>query len=152
MARLRSGTWVVVADGEKALILENVTDAASPNLRVLREFRQDNPPAREQAADKPGRYPGGSVGQRSAVENTDWHELAKERFAKSLAETLYKSAHKGKIKRLVLVAPPDTLGVLRGSLHPEVAALVRAEIDKTLTNHPVGKIETIVARALDEAG
>ena len=32
MTQLKQGTWVVVADGEKALILENITDGAGPAI------------------------------------------------------------------------------------------------------------------------
>ena len=32
---IRSGEWVVVCDGAKALVLENVGDAKFPNLKTL---------------------------------------------------------------------------------------------------------------------
>ena len=39
--RLENGTWVLVLDGTKALILENVTDGADPSLRVVRKDEND---------------------------------------------------------------------------------------------------------------
>ncbi len=85
MKRLSKGTWVLVADGDKALFLENVADAIHPELAVRRVDAQDNPPDREQGTDKPGRRSDTGPGQRSAMEETDWHELAKMRFADDLA-------------------------------------------------------------------
>lgn len=137
--------WVLVADGEKALILRNEGDAEYPNLQVTRLIEQDNPATHEQGTDRPGRFSDGPSVHRSAVQETDWHRLAEERFARDLADRLYKAAHAGRFDRLILVAPPRTLGELRDALHKEVRARVIAEIDKDLTNHPVHEIEKIVA-------
>ncbi|PYE84040.1 host attachment family protein [Pseudoroseicyclus aestuarii] len=141
MAALETGTWVLVADGEKALFLRNMGDAQDPNLEVVRKTEQEDPPNRDQVTDAPGSMADGGPMQRSSLEQTDFHQLAKERFAEDLADILYRQAHRGKIERLVIVAPPKVLGALRPHLHKEVAALVIAEIDKTLTNHPVIEIE-----------
>ena len=151
MSTLTHGTWVLIADGEKALFLENKTDAEDPYLDVWREEEQDNPPNREQAANRRGRVGQSANHGKSAYEDTDWHELAKERFADELAEILYKYAHKGKFDRIVLVASPKILGELRDKLHQEVANRVVAEVDKTLTNHPVDEIEKILKSELDAA-
>ncbi|WP_370275023.1 host attachment family protein [Pararhodobacter marinus] len=151
MTELTQGTWVLVADGQKALFLRNEMDAQDPMLEVIRIEEQDNPADREQATDKPGRMNDTGVQQRSALAETDFHKLAKEQFADELAEILYKQAHKGRFERLVIVAPPVVLGELRAKLHKEVAARVVAELDKTLTNHPIDKIEAIVKGELDSA-
>ncbi|MFW2545009.1 host attachment family protein [Primorskyibacter sp. 2E107] len=148
MAILTKGTWVLVADGEKALFLRNDVDAQDPDLNVVRIEEQDNPSDYDQSANRPGRMHDGGPGQKSAVDDTDWHELAKERFADDLADILYKQAHKGAFERLVLVAPPATLGELRDKMHKEVSDKVVAEVDKTLTNHPIDKIEALLKKEL----
>lgn len=140
--------WVLVADGEKSLILRNEGDRQYPNLEVVREIEEENPPTREQGTDRPGRMPSRPGGQhRSAVEETDWHRVAKERFAEDLARRLYRMAHRGDFEKLVLVAPPLVLGELRKQLHKEVEERVTGELPKTLTNHPVHKIEKILLAA-----
>ncbi|MHA6323769.1 baeRF12 domain-containing protein [Roseivivax sp. CAU 1753] len=144
MTTIDHGTWVLIADGEKALFLRNDVDAENPDLNVVRLEEQENPSDREQSANRPGRMHDNGVGQRSALDDTDWHELAKDRFAKDLADILYKQAHKGMFERIVLVAPPSVLGELRNEIHDEVRARVIAEVDKTLTNHPIDKIETLL--------
>ena len=150
MAALATGTWVLVADGEKALFLENHGDAEDPNLRVRRKEEHHNPKTIEQAANRPGRM-SDSQGNLSAFQDTDWHELEKDRFARDLADMLYERAHKGMFDRLVIVASPGVLGELRGTLHKEVADRVVAEIPKTLTNHPMHEIETRVTQAVRDA-
>ena len=151
MAELKKNTWVVITDSEKALFLRNVTDHENPYLEVIEKEEQENPSDREQSANRPGRMNDTGVQQRSAMDDTDWHELAKERFAADLAEKLYEEAHKGSFKHLVIVASPQVLGVLREEMHKEVADKVVAEVPKTLTNHPVREIEKLVKRELDAA-
>ena len=150
MAKLDTGTWILVADGEKALILENHGDAEAPNLHVRRKEEQDNPPTREQAANRRGRM-SDSQGNKSAFDDTDWHELQKDRFAHDIADLLYQRAHEGLFDHLVIVAAPHVLGELRKAIHKEVADRVIAEIPKTLTGQPVHEIETIVTSSLAEA-
>ena len=138
-------TWILVADGEKALFMENIGDGELPNFEIRRIEEQDNPPSREQGANMPGRMSSGGSSHRSAVEDTDWHELGKERFAAELSEMLYKMAHRGQFKKLVIVAPPKILGEMRQKLHKEVQDTIVGEIAKDLTNHPLDEIEKLLA-------
>ncbi len=144
-----TGTWIVIADGEKALFLENVGDAQHYHFQVRRVEEQDNPPNREQGADRPGRQSDGPSGHYSAVEETDWHRLEKERFARGLADILYKSAHRGRFDALVIAASPQVLGEMRTHLHKEVQSRLIAEIPKTLTNHQLDEIEKLVRREVE---
>ncbi|PTX55586.1 protein required for attachment to host cells [Litoreibacter ponti] len=148
MTRLKHKTWVLIADGEKALFLENQTDGEDPHLEVFREEEQDNPKDIDQSANRPGRMHDGGPRHRSAFDDTDWHELAKERFASDLADILYKQAHKGRFEHLVIAAAPNVLGELRQELHQEVSDKVIGEIPKTLTNHQIDEIEQIVKNDL----
>jgi protein required for attachment to host cells len=143
--KLKHGLWVIVADGEKALSLRNRGDNKFPNLEVVQEMEQENPATREQGTDKPGRQ--SNEGPRSAVEETDWHRLGKERFAAEIAERLYKLAHRGAFDELVLIAPPQVLGEMRQKLHKEVSEKVQAEIPKTLTRHTISDIESLLQPA-----
>ncbi|CAH2398926.1 baeRF12 domain-containing protein [Mesorhizobium escarrei] len=145
--KLKRGLWVVVADGEKALFLENRGDTQYPDLQVVQEMEQANPATREQGSDRPGRYSDGPSVHRSAVEDTDWHRLGKERFADEVAERLYKLAHRGAFKEMVLIAPPQVLGDMRRKLHKEVAEKITVEIPKTLTNHTIVDIENLLQAA-----
>ncbi len=145
--RLEHDMFVVVADGEKALFLRNEGDALYPNLEVVREIREENPPTREQGSDRPGRFNDGPSVHRSAVADTDWHRAQKEKFADDIADRLYRLAHRGDFDKLVIVAPPLVLGEMRRKLHKEVSDRIVGEVPKTLTNHPVYEIEKLLMAA-----
>lgn len=151
MAQIDNGTWVLVADSEKALFLRNITDGENPNLEVIRKEEHENPSDLEQSANRPGRMADVGHGQRSALDDTDWHELAKERFASELADMLYERAHKGAFDKIVLCLPPQAIGRLRDELHKEVQDKVVGEVTKLLTNHTVRDIEKIVKEELSAA-
>ena len=144
---IENGAWVLVADGEKYVLLKNQGDADLMDLRVIRHEEVENPPNRDQGADRPGRREDGAGPGRSAMEETDWNRLEKERFAADVAEQLRHAALGDEFKSLVIVADPRTLGALRASMHKGVAERVVGEIDKNLTGMSVDKIE----RALESA-
>lgn len=149
--KLNKDTWVLVADGEKALFLVNDGTAQNLDLRVHHEEAQDNPSDREQSANRPGRQHQSVGPGRSAYDDTDWHKLAKERFADHLAELLYERAYKGQFERIVLVAAPKVLAELRDKMHVEVTSRVVGEVPKTLTNHPIEDIEKVLMGELNSA-
>ncbi|MCO4316598.1 host attachment family protein [Phyllobacterium sp. 21LDTY02-6] len=141
---LNRKTWIIVADGEKALFLRNGKDVKNVHLETIHQMTQSNPATREQGTDKPGRFADGPSAHRSATEETDWHEISKRRFARDIAEALYAYAHKGEFERLIIVAPPLVLGEMRQEFHKEVTDRIVSEIPKTLTNHSTDDIKAIV--------
>jgi len=146
---LAKGAWVVVADGEKALVLENTGMPRKPELRLLEREEADleMPGA---ATEPPGRVYESHGGARvSALEQPDYGRLAADRFAAELARMLADAATKGRFEHLVLAAPPQVLGALRDAMPADLRARVVLELPKTLTRHPVAKIAALVA---DELG
>jgi protein required for attachment to host cells len=134
--------FVFVGDGHKALFLRNAGDEKYPNFKAERVFVDENPPTHEQGTDRPGRaFKRAGTNLRSGVEETDWHELEKHRFAQRVAAAMERLVHEQEVKALVVVAPPRTLADLRGAFHPDVKGRIIAEIDKDLTKHPVHEIE-----------
>ncbi|MEM1004928.1 MAG: host attachment family protein [Pseudomonadota bacterium] len=146
MVALAQGTWVIVADGEKALFMENITDAEDPNLVIVSVEEQDQQGSGP--ADRAGRRNDYGPHQKSAVEEPSWKTHAKTLFVQDLANVLNRKGLTGAFKRLVLVASPQVLGLLRRRLHSDVLAKVVAEVDKTLTNHPMNKVEQVLHQRL----
>jgi protein required for attachment to host cells len=138
---IRTGEWVVVCDGAKALVLENVGDAKFPNLKTLEVLEQKDLATHELGTDKPGRSYSSVGPGRSAVQQTDWHNQAEQAFLTGLAHHLDKAVVAGKIKSLIVVAPPRALGMLRPVYSQALKGAVRAELDKDLVKHPVHDIE-----------
>src|SRR5207253_9673150 len=101
---------VLIGDGEKALFLRNKGTALQVKHEVERVLEQDNPATREQGTDRPGRSVSSVGAARSAVEEADWHHIAKERFAGEIAEALYRYAHDNRFDKLVVIATAKILG------------------------------------------
>ncbi|WP_412051452.1 host attachment protein [Hoeflea sp. Naph1] len=143
--RLRHKGWVVVADGEKALFLENTGTPNNPALQVFNAFEQPNPKTAAQGRDRPGRLTDGAGNaHRSAVQDTDWHRLAKHEFAREIASVLEKSALADRFEQLVLVAPAVVIGELRKSLSRSATDRIISELNKDLTRHPIPEIEKLL--------
>jgi protein required for attachment to host cells len=141
-------TWILIGDGRKALVLRNAGTPQRPSLEVVDVLRDgSNPPTREQGADRPGRVAQSATGQRSAVEQTDWHEIAEDKFAATVASRLAAAASQKRFAQIILVAPPTTLAALRKQLGSKMQARVAAEIGKDLTNHPLPEIARLLAGA-----
>lgn len=138
--------WVMVGDGEKALFFRNEGDTVHPNLEVINVMQNDNPATRAQGTDRPGRSHSSIGARSSAMDETNWHKLEKHRFAKEIADVLYSAAHSGQYSKLILAAPPMTMGDLRKALHKEVSDKVVAEVSKDLTNMPPHEIERLLTK------
>jgi protein required for attachment to host cells len=109
----------------------------------------DNPANHEQGSGRPDPANPGPVGRRSAIEPTDWHQIAEDRFAKEVAGILGKAHADGAFEEVVIAAPPAVMSELRDHLSANVAGAVIAEIAKTLTDHPIDMIEMILKADLD---
>lgn len=139
--KIDQGDWVVVCDGKKALILENVGDWKFPNLQTREVFEQDNPPTHEQGSDAPGRSFQSVGSMRSAMDQTDWHAKAEKDFLEDLAGRLDAAINAGDTTCLVMVAPPRALGIIRQAYSQHVRAALRGEVDKDFVKMPVHEIE-----------
>jgi protein required for attachment to host cells len=143
--KIRQGDWVVVCDGKKALVLENVGDEKFLNLKTREVYEQPDLKTRELGTDAPGRAFSSVGAGRSAVEQTDWHAQEEDRFLRKLAERLDAAISAGQAQALILIAPPRALGVLRQTYSRGLRAAVRAEIDKDFVKLPLYEIEKHLA-------
>lgn len=148
-ALLTQDTWVLVADGGRALVLRNEGDETYPNLKVVQTYRLDNPPTRDQGTDRPG-ISGDAFGHNAAVETTDFHQQAEDRFMHQLAADLDSFHTAGAFKALVIAAPPTALGELRKSESASLKKAIVADFHKDWTHLPVFEIEKAIAKALGE--
>ena len=142
---VRRGDWVVVCDGKKALVLENVGDTKVVRLKTREVHEQPDAKTSEQGTDKPGRSINSIDARRSAMEQTDWHDQEEERFLQRLASRLDAEVNAGNAKSVIIVAPPRALGVLRQAYSQNLRNVLRAEIDKDFVRMPVDEIEKRLA-------
>ncbi len=142
---VRRGDWVVVCDGKKALVLENVGDTKVVRLKTREVHEQPDAKTSEQGTDKPGRSINSIDARRSAMEQTDWHDQEEERFLQRLASRLDAEVNAGNAKSVIIVAPPRALGVLRQAYSQNLRNVLRAEIDKDFVKMPIDEIEKRLA-------
>jgi protein required for attachment to host cells len=149
MTLIPHDAFVFVGDGRKALFLRNDGDEKFPNFVTTQVFEDENPAAREQGTDKPGRSFArmGDV-RRSAMEQTDWHQLEEHRFVQRVAQAFEALVRERQAPGFVIVATPRALADLRTAMHNDVKSRVIIEINKDLTKHPVWEIEKHVMAEL----
>lgn len=127
-------TWVLVADSGRSRLF--TWASADGDLTEIDD--RINPQARLREADLVSDRPGGSVthagksphplrGAHSAK-----HQQSGE-FADEIAHELKRSLDNHQFERLVLVCPPEFLGVLRAKLDHAVSMLVAEVIGLDLT-------------------
>ncbi|API60337.1 hypothetical protein BSL82_14430 [Tardibacter chloracetimidivorans] len=142
--RVPRGTTVLVADGGKMLLLENRGEAFNLRLEVIEQQAQNIPPDRELGTDRPGRSHSSVGPGRSAMQETDFHEQAEDRFIAEVAGFLGDHSRING-NNVVVIAPPRTLGRLRQHYPNGTADRVIAEIPKDLTGHPVNDIARLLS-------
>ncbi len=148
--KLKTGVWVVVADGGHGIVFENEGTAIAPELKVLRVYDQENPRTHELGRDQPPRTVQSADGRRSSHEAPDLHQVAEDRFIAGIVADLEADAARGAFKGIAVVAPPVALGQIRKSVKGELSKRIIAWIDKDLTKHPVPAIAEAVARAMED--
>lgn len=146
--RIHSRDCILVCDGSKAILLRNDGDAHEFDFVEIRTSRNEGVPSRAMGRDRPGRVHPPSGNLRSSVEASDLHDRAEQRFLASIAEEITHDIETQVVQRLVIIAPPRALAVIRPLLSMRAEAAVIGEIAKDFTKISVPEIENRL-RALD---
>jgi protein required for attachment to host cells len=139
--KIGTGDWIVVCDGRKALILENLGDRMFPNLHTKEVHEQPDLSTSAQGTSAPGRVHQAMNGARSSIEQTDWHDEAERSFLKTLADRLNLAVTTGETTALTMVASPRALGMIRADYSAAVRKALQGELHKDLVRMPVHEIE-----------
>jgi protein required for attachment to host cells len=142
-------TWILIADGARARIFANHGPGKGVEAVEGAEFAADHRPDREILSDKPGRTFESVGTTRHAIQpHHDPHRELKRAFSERLAQLLDQKLAQKAYDRVVLVAPPVTLGDLREALSDPVKAAVYAELGKDLTKTPTHELPEHLAAVL----
>ena len=134
-------TWILVADGARARILEN--DGPGRGLHAVEgmTFQADHAATHDLVTEREGRSYSSQGPGRSAIEaRTDPHRDLKTSFSHHLADVLTRAHHNQAYDRLIIAASPVTLGDLRAAISDKVRATVSAELARDLTKLPNGEL------------
>jgi protein required for attachment to host cells len=133
--QLPQNTIIAVADGEKLALFQNEGDAAHVKLKAMPSADVDSSKIASGA-----RHPSSSA-------NPDDSQQDEDGFSNGITYLLNSQVLDGKIKSLIIVAAPRTLGEMRKSYHKSLSDVLIGEIDKDLTGHTIPEIEKALAAA-----
>ena len=139
MKQLR--TYVLIADGARARILEN--NGPDNHLIAVEGlmFTGEHGATRDLVSDREGRSFSSQGSGRSAIEaRSDPHRELKAGFARQLADVLARELAADRFHRLVIVAAPATLGDLRAAISDKVRTTVIGEVAHDLTKTPNAEV------------
>jgi protein required for attachment to host cells len=135
------GAWIVSANSGRAQIfsqgkpsepLKEVHDMANPAVR-LRTADTEPDKIAPTSATKSSHNVGAATPNKTYQPNQMPDERAAEEFARDIARFLLKGRQEGAFGKLVLVASPEFLGVLRKQLDPQLELATSLEINKDYT-------------------
>jgi protein required for attachment to host cells len=128
-------TVVAVADGEKLSLFKNHGDAQNVKLAAM------------QNADVDDTKISSGARHSSSSANPDDSQQDEDGFSAGVAQMLNRQVLDGKIKGLVIIAAPRTLGEMRKAYHKSLSDVLLGELDKDLTGHSIQEIEKALAAA-----
>jgi protein required for attachment to host cells len=143
-----SQKWVVVADQSRARIF--AMDSPSAPLREIEDLL--HPAGRQRAqelkSDRPPRlFRGKGEASHPVDTKVDVKEQEAINFARRIADRIERARTQAELTQLVVIAPPDFLGVLRAALSPSAMKHLVQTIDKNLVRDRGGDPRVSVARA-----
>lgn len=130
-------TWILIAHRSGARLFEHRGPAKGMHLLQNVDHPAGKLKNQDIDTDKPGRHVDSRNNRHGYGHDQEPTQHIAEQFAKQLAELLEEGRIQQRYSRLVLVAEPRFLGLLRAALSAPTAALVSDALDKDL-----GGIET----------
>ena len=141
---LPNNALVLVVDGRKILFLRNHGDANQIDLRTEAHEEREDARTSEMGTDGPGTQAQSGGYGRPAVDQTDYHQQAEDRWAKGSADELNRRVLAHDFDSLAIIAPPKLLGELRKHLHKEVERRIICTINKEMSGRPTPDIEALI--------
>ena len=142
-------TWVVVADSTKARIF-SAENSSSPLIELEAiEHPEGRLHTRELTSDLPGKDSNRTgSGKHSMGSETDPKRHEAESFAKKITSFIESGRNNNKLSRLIIIAAPSLLGMLRRNMSSATGKLVAMELDKNLADLKGEEIRQYLPRVL----
>jgi protein required for attachment to host cells len=134
-------TWVLVAESSRAKILEQ--EHPHGELHELAGF--DHAASRlydkDLVSSEPGRsFDSKGYGRHAITSEIDPKEHEVEVFAHQLAHHLEQHCEKKNFNKLVVIAPPEFLGILRHTFSEHLNKITAASVNKNLVHETAENI------------
>ncbi len=126
-------TWILVADSTRARIF--TADTPSSELQEIEGLTHNEGRLhdRELTTDLPGRIKSSDGSGHALEQPTDPKKHEADNFAHQLAQHLETAHNANQFKRLLIVANPTFLGLLRNCLSEQIKKQICFELDKNFT-------------------
>lgn len=131
-------TWILLASARTARALENKGQGKGLTVLADRRWTADTPRMPRDKAGIGHSIAGPGV---AAVEQSDLQKLNDLQFAKDLAAHLSAGLQNAEFDRLILIAGPHMLGLLRQELDDHLRAVLLGEVPKDLSKQSLADIE-----------
>lgn len=138
-------TWIVLANARNAKVLQNV--GVGKGVTAVSGKTWTAPEA-ELPRDNAGVGYSIAGPGRAAVEQTDPQEVIDENFAKTVIEDLSKAHYQKQFDRLILIAGPHMLGLLRAQIDTGLQRVLAGELSKDLLNQPDDVVESHIGELI----
>jgi protein required for attachment to host cells len=130
-------TWILIADAGRARVLQNLGPGKGLTPVDGMASEASLPATHDMMTDRQGRGHESANPAHHAIEpKTDPREQLKHHYLAAQAQHLDRSLGADAFDRLVVVAPPHALGLLRSAFTHRLKAAIKAEIAKDLTKTP----------------
>ncbi|WP_050929750.1 host attachment protein [Aestuariivita boseongensis] len=131
-------TWILVANARSAKVFAH--HGPGKHLTIVSDQNWSAPEPRL-PDDEAGI--GHSIGGpgRAAVEQTNLQDVDDARFAETVISGITKAQSASRFDRLILVAGPHMLGLLRAQMGDGLRAAVISEVAKDLSHHTTESVE-----------
>ena len=136
-------TWILVADGFRSRVLK--MNEKSKKLESVFDYDIIGNKLSDQdlVSDRKGRSGGmGSSSHQTKEPKINPHQHEKKIFAEKILAILTSSDDKNEFDRLIVVAPPETLGNLRDIFPKRIKEKIVWELNKDLTHLPLHEVLT----------
>jgi protein required for attachment to host cells len=140
------GAHIMVVDGARMSLFRNSGQNFEPRLELLEERKRHAPRTAALGSDRPGRSRQNLGTAGGAHQGTDFHQLAEDEFAAAAADRL-EGLLQSDDARVVLVAAPRALGIMRKQLGAKLRERLVAEIDKDFAGRPAADVAEMLASA-----
>ncbi len=141
-------TWILVSDAARARLFESPGNPASLTLLQQWEHPESRYKAGELGADRHSTVTTATGIHGGISQQHSPKDIEIEHFARNIVEHLNMHAAKKIFDRLVLVAPPHFLGLLKKLLNGTAQQMLSATVDKDYTHISDHDMPTALARHL----
>ncbi len=145
-----SKVWILVANQAEGQIYSATRIPGTLMLTDTLTNEEGAAHSRDLVSDAPGRVHDRMGSARHSMEpDTGVKEESRRRFVKQMVERLESAHLRGEFDRLVLLAAPAVLGVIRKTLTSNLTKAVIKEIPKDVIGQDLDKIQSQLRRSFE---